>query len=292
MTSMLRLTTIGALAAIGLMAPAKADIVQFIGKWQNVNSQDRGAIKAEITQQGGAVTVHIFGQCQPTPCDWGQAPATLYADDVQAPLPQRTQVIRAEYNQGFARRQVIIRPSGNQLRIDVLTQFTDNSGRSNYFDSDLFNREPETEDCIGFNPATAQAALVQGRWKLVDGNMWMLDFGNSQDEAKKAEAIVKFYKLNRQCFVGRPDPSFTYWLVGQQSAVGPMPGEDCIAFNTANVQAVLSGGVWKMMDGNHAMFVFPSQAEAQKAVDIVKHYGFNQTCFVGRPGPSMSYQRK
>ena len=27
-------------------------------------------------------------------------------------------------------------------------------------------------------------------------------------------------------------------------------------------------------------------------IDVVKYYGFTQSCFVGRPDPSMSYLRK
>ncbi len=279
---------------------ALADIGQFVGAWQNVNSHDRGVIRLTVAHQGNAVTVHVWGHCTPTPCDWGQVPAVQYGSGVQSTLPQQAQVLRAEYNQNFARRQVIIHHAGNQLRVEVLTHFTDNSGRSNYADTDLFNRvtapgpgaQIGNEDCVAFNPATAHAALVQGSWKLVDGNHWILDFGNKQAEAQRAEQIVKRYNLNKQCFVGRPNPSFTYWLVGNQSPAGGMQGEDCVGFNPATTQASSAGGMWRMVDGNHAMFSFPNQAEAQRAVQIVKHYGFTQSCFVGRPAPSMSYLRK
>jgi hypothetical protein len=287
-----RLAGLAALAILAAPASALADIGQFIGTWENVKSTDPGIVRITIAQQGGSVSVRAFGQCTPTPCDWGQVSGTLYGADVQSQLPQQTQVIRAEFNQSFARRQLIIHlSSGNQLRVEVLTQFTDTSGRANNFDSDLF-KKAAAEDCIPFNPTIVSAALVQGHWKLVSGNMWMLDFGNKQDEAKKAEAIVKHYKFNRQCFVGRPDPSFTYWLVGDHSAAGAMPGDDCVTFNPATVEAKLDGGIWKMVDGAHLMFGFPNQAEAQQAVQIVKQFGFTHSCFVGRPGPSMSYQRK
>jgi len=290
---------LGAAVLAGLHAsPAIAQLGQFLGTWQNVNNNDSGAIRLNIAQQGNGVTVQVWGNCTPTDCDWGHVPATLYGGSVSSPLPQQTSVIRAQYIQSFAQRQVVIHPApNNQLRVEVLTQFVDGSNRSNYADSDLFAKTtaPIAEDCISFNPATAQAALVQNSWKLVNGNMWMLDFGsgpNSQSEAQAAEAIVKRYKFTKQCFVGRPDPSFAYWLVGNASATGSIPKEDCVGFNPANVQVSTTGGLIRMVDGNHALFAFPNQAEAQRAVQIVKHYGFNNSCFVGRPGPSMTYQRR
>lgn len=148
------------------------------------------------------------------------------------------------------------------------------------------------EDCIDFNPGTAHAAQVQGRWKLVDGSMWMLDFDNKQSDALRSEEIVKHYNLDKQCFIGRPGPSFTYWLVDNQSAVGPIANEDCVAFNPSNVQANLINSAWTMVDGAHLLFTFSNETDALRAVQIVKRYGFNQSCFVDRPNPRMSYQRK
>lgn len=148
------------------------------------------------------------------------------------------------------------------------------------------------EDCVSLNPETTRAMQVRGSWKLVDGNHWILDFGNRQQDAEKAEAIVKYYKLNRTCYARRPKPSFIYWLVGDESAVGSMPGEDCVAFNPDNVSASFVAGAWKVVDGNHWMFQLPNERDAQRAVQVIKQYGFKRSCFVGRPGPTMSYLRK
>jgi len=290
---------LAALAALVFVTPASANIDQFVGSWQNVNSHDRGVIRVTVAHQGNVVRVRVWGNCTPSPCDWGEVNAMTFGADVQSQLPQQATLLRAEYNQSFAQRHVIIHLAGNQLRVEVLTHFTDNSNRSNYFDVDLFNRTSgggggpiANEDCVGFNPATAHAAQVEGRWKLVDGNHWILDFENKQAEAQRAEQVVKHYQFNKQCFVGRPEPSLTYWLITDHAGAGALAGEDCVTFNPNTIEAKLDGGQWKMVDGTHLMFSFPNQAEALKAVDIVKHYGFNHSCFVGRPGPSMSYQRK
>jgi len=76
------------------------------------------------------------------------------------------------------------------------------------------NKEPSGavsgEDCISFNPNTIAVKKVNGRWKIVDGNHYMFDFGNKGAEAKQAFAIIKKYGFTKSCFVGRPDPSFKY----------------------------------------------------------------------------------
>lgn len=67
-------------------------------------------------------------------------------------------------------------------------------------------------DCIGFNRATLRIESAGGgQWRLTDGTSRLLVFPD-QAEAQEAVARITQYRLNRQCFVGRPDPSFTFWL--------------------------------------------------------------------------------
>jgi len=39
------------------------------------------------------------------------------------------------------------------------------------------------EDCVSFNPANIEVKKVRGRWKILEGSHWILDFGNKQNEA-------------------------------------------------------------------------------------------------------------
>ncbi|ARM31502.1 CARDB domain-containing protein [Prosthecochloris sp. HL-130-GSB] len=149
------------------------------------------------------------------------------------------------------------------------------------------------EDCVGFNPQTIQVRQIDGRWKIVDGSHWVFDFGSKKDEAEKAYRIIRHYGMNRSCFVGRPDPSFTYLLVGQNAPSGPMSGEDCVSFNPATTEVKQVNGRWKIVDGSHWMFDFGSnRAEAEQALKVIKKYGFRYSCFVGRPDPSFTYMRR
>lgn len=153
------------------------------------------------------------------------------------------------------------------------------------------------EDCIPFNPSTVQAKQIAGRWKVVDGDHWILDFGAKRKNAERARDIIRHYKMNRICFVGRPSRTrkqlMMYFKVGSTAPSGPYAGEDAIPFNTANVAAQQVGGRWKVTDGSMWLLDFGmSEANARKAAWIIQHYGYKYQCFVGRPNAPMMYFRK
>ncbi len=149
------------------------------------------------------------------------------------------------------------------------------------------------EDCVSFNPATTTVSQIQGIWKVGDGSHWLFDFGARKDEADKTLAIIKNYNMDRSCFVGRPQPSFSYMLISGAPPVGPFAGEDCVPFNPAAISVQQIKGDWKIVEGSSWLFSFgPNKAEADQTLAIIKKYGFTRSCFVGRPGPSFTYMRK
>lgn len=66
------------------------------------------------------------------------------------------------------------------------------------------------EDCVGFDPDRVTIRQVDGRWKMVDGDHWLFDFGGSQAEAQQALAAVIGYGFTKSCYVGRPNPGMSY----------------------------------------------------------------------------------
>ncbi|MEL6926014.1 MAG: hypothetical protein AAFO94_18375 [Bacteroidota bacterium] len=66
------------------------------------------------------------------------------------------------------------------------------------------------EDCVSFDPNTAEVKQINGTWKIVDGSHWMFDFGRSKEEAEQTLCLIKKYGFTKSCFVGRPGPSLQY----------------------------------------------------------------------------------
>lgn len=151
------------------------------------------------------------------------------------------------------------------------------------------------EDRIPFNRPNVAAVQAGGRWKVAEGNHWMLDTGTSQWEAQRAVEIINHYGLASFCFVGRPrcgDVSpMMYWLTDAGRAPsGQLPGEDSIAFDRSNLEVVQIGDRWKVVEGTHWLLDFgPGQGNAVAALYFIRKYRFDEICFVGRPDPSMTY---
>lgn len=302
-----------------LSTPAFAGTGDFAGTWKNVDNNTRGITTIRIKADGPNVRVHVWGKCHPNDCDWGEREAYAYGPSVSSNLVASAHVLTAQYQTGFSRTIIEIQKDGSdKLNVRVYTRFTDNSNRTNYMTKYKFKRarvqavvpgikpmkpvkpvpgqpipQPMDEDCISFNPQNTRVTRAQGRWKITEGSHWMFDFGNNKAEADRSLRVIKHYGLNQSCFVGRPDPSFKYMLRSGHAPVGDIPGEDCIAFNPNNIQVKNINGRWKIVEGSHWMFDFEgNEAEARKTYNIIKKYGFNKSCFVGRPDPSFQYLRR
>lgn len=152
--------------------------------------------------------------------------------------------------------------------------------------------EPIDQDCLGFDPTDLDVRSDNSdRWLLTDGRSRMKIF-EDPTEAVRTMKIIQYYGMDSHCFVGRPNASLEYWLVDGQAPTGPMAGEDCVSFDPSNLSVRTSGNQWLLVDGNHSLFAFPNEAEAEQARNIIQKHGFTKSCFVGRPDPSMTYLRK
>ncbi len=149
------------------------------------------------------------------------------------------------------------------------------------------------QDCVGFNPATVSLRQVNGRWKIVDHNHWLFDFGSNQAAANRALTVIRHYRLDRSCAIGRPDPSFTYMLAKGGSPAGAMTGEDCVAFDPQRVTTSRIEGRWKIVSGSRWLFDFGrNETLARQALAVIRQHGFTRSCFVGRPKPGLTYLRR
>lgn len=299
-----------ALFTISMTTAHAEPLNQWLGNW--VKNTD-GLHSLSISNSGGNLSVSVKGECSPNPCDWGSVAATAYSNSAATAPSADTQTIIAVFSQGFATKTVVLDGrAGNNLRAHVYTHFVDGSGRNDYVQHTSMKRpvlvatplpagpilaqpiKPFEEDCIGLNPAQVSVAQKNGSWKLVQGSMWILDGGSQKSEMDRAKTIVQHYGMSQQCFVGRPNPSLSYWLAGNSAPAGALAGEDCISINPNGLTVRSAGGgrYSIVSNGNHMAFSAPSAAEAQKVIDVIKYYGFTKSCYVGRPGPSMSYLRK
>ena len=101
-----------------------------VGTWVNCDHQTRGVVRLVIAASGKEITVHGFGACSPTPCDWGVAPGLIYASNVTA---SPAVAFTATYTFGFKQTVVVGHLLDGALMVEIFDHFTDNSGRSDYY---------------------------------------------------------------------------------------------------------------------------------------------------------------
>ena len=155
-------------------------------------------------------------------------------------------------------------------------------------------RKPsEKDNCMRFNPATLSVVQMNGRWRIVDGDHWLFDFGPSQPAAHQALKVIRHYRLDRSCTVGRQDSSFSYLMANSGSPTGAMAGEDCVAFDPKTLAVSKLQGRWKIVSGRQGLFDFgKSETAAHQALALIRRHGFNRSCFVGRPDADFRYLRR
>jgi hypothetical protein len=116
----------------GAVAVAVAPVAPtaFVGTWSNFDKATRGLVKMVIGVVGSGISVHAFGACTPTPCDWGAVAGMVYADNVGSSTAVG---ITAQYKFGFKETIVVGHLDIGELIVETFDHFTDGSGRSDYY---------------------------------------------------------------------------------------------------------------------------------------------------------------
>ena len=195
--------------------------------------------------------------------------------------------------------ELVLEKDGNELRVVSKTgEFA--ASRWTRIKTDASVTQPLTQlkpsgkgDCVRFDPAALGVRQVKGRWKIVGGDHWLFDFGPNQAAAHQSLNVIIHYRMDRACFVGRPNPLFSYMLAKGGSPSGGMAGEDCVAFDPKRATVSNIQGSWKIVSGRRWLFDFgQGQTEARQALAVIRRFGFSQTCFVGRPDADFTYLRR
>jgi len=172
-------------------------------------------------------------------------------------------------------------------------------------------------DSILIDPDNITYKKINGNYTLVDGNHRILNFGINRNAAYWAKRIIKHYKMNRICFIGRPNPSLTFFLCPGETILEktsfyktillgkapfgkfPFPSSDFIHvpreitnFSLKNLNIKEHRGVYTITDGKKDLFKFSDKNEVIAAFVFIKIYGFNQKCVIEKPPHSFTYLTK
>ena len=127
-------SVLSALLVLLLAAPsASANVNQFSGTWKNIDPETGGLTTLKIEVSGTRVRIQAWGKCHPQDCAWGYAEGTAYAPRVSDTLAETADVVSTIYINSFSQKILILRlVEGGQIEAEVMTKFTDQSGRASY----------------------------------------------------------------------------------------------------------------------------------------------------------------
>jgi hypothetical protein len=111
------------------------------GVWINPSATG-GLAKLVVGGTAAAPVIHAFGQCSPTPCDWGRVRGITFGPSISSTVGNN---VLAPYTFSFKKAQLAITyrhplKGADTLTVTSYNEFTDGSGRSNYAKTEVLVR--------------------------------------------------------------------------------------------------------------------------------------------------------
>jgi hypothetical protein len=114
-----------------------------IGVWVNRSPTSGGIAKLVLTRsgpRGRTLVVHAFGKCPTEPCDRGKVDGITFGIEGRQSVVGRVFLAQYESRSGEELLDGTASTAGTVLTVEIYTQFTGNSGRSNYLVTETFRR--------------------------------------------------------------------------------------------------------------------------------------------------------
>ena len=137
------------------------------------------------------------------------------------------------------------------------------------------------DDCNTFAPGDAKVVERGGHMKVLAGEHAVADTGVNRADAERVVEIVKHYKLSKQCYLGRPDWNFEYFLAGSKTPQLELAGESCMRFNLGGLDVDKDGPRWQLKDGIVRIKTFDNEDQAWMAYAYLRRHAFTYRCNVG-----------
>jgi len=138
-----------------------------------------------------------------------------------------------------------------------------------------------------FDGGGLEVKYQSGSWQLWAGRTLIKDFGRAEPEAREALQLFRDLRVNSRGVIGGV---FEFWLSDGEAPSGIVRSRKIISFNPAVLRVEQVAGAWCLRDDRIVLYNFgPSKSDAEAALAVCRHYGFNQLGFIGQPTPYLKY---
>lgn len=115
----------------------RLDPTSLLGVWINTHGDTGGIVRVLLETKNGSFTVHAFGACDRSPCDWGEVKGEVFAESI---LSEEGKTFLAFYDLHVMEVYLHAWVKLGVLVIVKFDRFKDGSGRSNRFSREFFYR--------------------------------------------------------------------------------------------------------------------------------------------------------
>lgn len=165
------------------------------------------------------------------------------------------------------------------------------------------------KNVIPFNNKTLKLSQIAGAWVIHDGKQMLFNFGNLQESALSAMAIMKKYSFNQLGFVGIPTPVMTYLTLDPHPRIErnsePLDLKDVLAtmsqqglmlpnvgyvgtrvsLETRKLELVRFTNDWAIVHGKDVLAHFGNNTPAgREGLRLLQDSRVNEICFIGKSG--------
>jgi hypothetical protein len=140
---------------------------------------------------------------------------------------------------------------------------------------------PELTEHRRFDYRRVEVRRDKNEWKLVCGSHVLANFGPNQLDAQLAWNTIQHYRFTEQCFLGKPVPVFSYFLIGGQAPRGLKFG---IMTQPLRPEAVLVrrlGTGWAVCADEQPLVGFERLEEARELAETIQRHHFEYLCRIG-----------
>jgi thioredoxin-related protein len=112
------------------------DAGPWIGEWINVDASTQDITRFVVQLDGTNLSIHAFGKCEPTDCDWGTVELRLCRVDGSK---NETRAF-GKWDHGFSETYMILRWKDESISAETITIFKDQSGREGSVTTETFGK--------------------------------------------------------------------------------------------------------------------------------------------------------
>jgi len=170
------------------------DLGPLLGIWRNANHRTWGITRVELTERDGQVWARTWAvdPAADALVDWGEAPLDgVYSDGIRS---NTVCGYRVSYDLGHARTQIQVNMLHSVAVCAAFTEFTDGSGRVNYFSREFLHRRPGADTRLPDRQAGAPYARGDDRLAMlrapIDPERLLATWRNTYEHSKGLSEVT------------------------------------------------------------------------------------------------------